>query len=100
MRSIVNTDLSDTQITNLITWADDWVVKHIDVGAATVAFLENLSATYTAYRIILKDPNARKLGEYAEDRSVMIKLLKDELDDLLVSASGGIMFTPAVETLA
>jgi len=96
----VDTNLNDAQITNIITWADDWVAKHVDVGTATAVFLENISATYAAYRVMLKDPNSRKLGEYAEERGVMIKLLKDELDDLLSSAGGGISFIAAVETLA
>ena len=100
VRAIVDTDLTDAEITNLITWADDWVVKHVDVGAATAVYLENLSATYAAWRIMLKDPSARKLGEYTEDRAVALKMLKDELDDLVASGGGGIAFVAAVETLA
>lgn len=99
VRSLVNTDLTDVKITNIITWADDWVDKHVDSGSATATYLENLSATYAAWRIMLKDPSARKLGEYAEDRGIMIKMLKDELDDLVASGGGGMSFTPAVETL-
>ena len=100
VRSIVDTVLTDAEITNIITWADDWVNKKIDAGTATVAFLENLSSTYASYRCMLKDPDAMKLGELSTDRGIMIKLLRDDLMDLVAIGGGGMSFTPAVETLA
>ena len=99
VRAIVDTDLTDVEITNLITWADDWVNKKIDAGAATAAFLEQLSATYTAYMCMRKDPDAMKLGELSTDRGIMIKLLRDDLMDLVAMGGGGMSFTPAVEPL-
>jgi len=47
-----------------------------------------------------KDPNARSLGEYSERREITLKMMKDEFDALVAAFSGGISFTPAVETLA
>lgn len=99
VRGIVDTNLTDAQITNIITWADDWVDKKIDSGAATAVFLENLSSTYAAYRVMLKDPNARSLGQHSENRSISLKLLKDELDDLIATADGGVAIIAAREEL-
>jgi len=100
VRAIVDTDLTDAEIINIITWADDWVNKKIDAGAATPVFRENLSASYAGWRCLMKDPDAIKLGELSTDRATTIKLWKQELDELVALGSGGMSFTPAVETLA
>ena len=71
----------------------------INTGTVTAVFLANLASTYTVYRCMLKDPNARSLGEYSERREETLKRIWMELQDMVTAASGGIAFTPAVETL-
>ena len=100
VRAIVDTDLTDAEIINIITWADDWVNKKIDAPAATVAFRANLSSSYAGFRCLMKDPDAIKLGELSTDRATTIKLWKQELDELVALGGGGMSFTAAVETLA
>jgi len=98
VRSICDTDITDVEITNIITWADARIKLKIDTTATPAslsaaewaAFLENLSATYSAYRCMLKDPNSEGLGEWRGDRGEVIKALKDEVDDMLKSGGGGI----------
>ena len=97
---MVDTDITDAEITNIITWADDWVNKKIDAGAATMVFRKNLSASYTGWRCLMKDPDAIKLGELSTDRATIIKLWKQELDELVALGGGGMSFTPAVEPLS
>jgi hypothetical protein len=92
VRSIVDTDIEDAEITNIITWVDAVIDLRINAGAAGAVYLENLSATYAAYRCMLKDPEARSLGEYSEDRSKALELLKDDIDFLFALADGGINF--------
>ena len=99
VRAIVDTDITDLEISDLIDRTDARIDYTLDSGAIPALVLEDLSATWTAYRCMLKDPDAIKLGELSTDRSTAIKLLKDEVDNILTLAGGGVSFTPAVETL-
>ena len=92
--------MSALEISDLIDRTDARINMSVNFGAMPVLFLEDLSSLWTAYRVFLKDPNARGLGEYSERREITLKLLKDEIDEMLALAGGGISFTPAVETLA
>ena len=100
VRSITDTDITDAEITNIITWVDTIIDLKLDSGSLPAIYLEMLSATYASYRCMLKDPNARKIGDHSEDRGIMLKLLKEEIDDMMSVGGGGVSFTPAVETLA
>jgi len=100
VKSIVDTDMSDAEVTNVITWIDALIDLTIDSGTAGAVFLEALSATWSAYRVMLKDPNARSLGEYSENRAQALKYLKDEIDFMLAIGGGGINFVAASESLA
>jgi len=97
--AIVDTDMTAPEVSDLIDRTDARIVMAIDAGAMNALFLEDLSATWTALRVMLKDPNARGLGEYSERREVTLKMLKDEVDDMLELSAGGISFTPASESL-
>ena len=97
--AIVDTDMTAPEVSDLIDRTDVRINMSINVGAANALFLEDLSATWTALRVFLKDPNARGLGEYSERRDVTMKMLKEEIEDMLELASGGIAFTPASESL-
>jgi hypothetical protein len=93
VRSIVDTDITDAEITTIIGWVDSIIDVKADVGTLSATYLENLSATYAAYRCMLKDPNARSLGEYSERRDAALTALKAEVDYLMTSggASVGIL---------
>lgn len=100
----MDSDVTDAEITNIITWVDAVIDMKISVGLVTAPFLELLSSTYCAYRIMLKDPNARSLGEYSENRTETIKALKEELDwffDAGASAggAGGVNIVAAMEPI-
>ena len=97
--AIVDTDMTAPEVSDLIDRTDIRINMSVDEGSLNALFLEDLSATWTALRIFLKDPNARGLGEYSERRDVTMKMLKEEIDDMLDLASGGIAFTAASEAL-
>lgn len=99
VRSIVDTNLTDAQITNIITWVDAVIDMKVDVGSLTAVYLENLSSTYAALRVMMKDPNARSLGEYSERRDVTLKMLKDEVDSLIKTANGGMSVVATMEAI-
>ena len=99
VRAIIDSDVTDAEIVNLINRTDVRINMSINAGAANALFLADLSSTWTSYRVGLKDPNARGLGEYSERRDVTMKMLKDEIDDMISLADGGIAFTAASESL-
>ena len=109
VRAICDTDLTDAQITNLITWADARIKLKLSTGSPPsgsglsavewAAFLEDLSATYAAYRCMLKDPNSEALGEYRGDRTESLRLLKAEITDMFKSGGGGIATKYSYEEL-
>jgi len=101
--TIVNTDLDDTagEITSMITETDALMDLRLDTGALPALVLQAISRTWTAYRIMLKDPNARKIGAaYSEDRAVQLKLLKDEVDFYMEAAGGGLGIVMGRDSLA
>ena len=109
VRSIVETDITDAEITNIITWVDARIKLKMSTasppsgsglsGAEWSAFLEGLSATWAAYRCMLKDPDAERLGEQQYSRAQALKSLKDEIDDMLSTGGGGIAFQYKSEPL-
>jgi len=99
VKAIVDTDMEDAEITKLINRTDIRINMTVDQGTLNALFLEDMSTTWTALRVMLKDPNARGLGEYSERREVTMKMLKEEIDDMIELASGGISFTAASESL-
>jgi hypothetical protein len=91
--------MSAAEVSDLIDRTDARIDLVTDSGSLPALILEDLSATWTALRVMLKDPNARGLGEYSERREITMKMLKDEIKEIIALAGGGIAFTPAVETL-
>jgi len=88
VRSIVDTDITDAEITDIITWVDEIIKLKLVVALYSATYLEGVSALYSAYRCMLKDANARSLGEFSENRAVALQLMKDELDALLGTPGG------------
>lgn len=107
VRSICDTDITDAEITNIITWADARIKMKIDTTSAPAsltaaewtAFLEGLSATLAAYRCMLKDPNSEGLGEWRGDRGEVLKALKEEINEMFGAGGGGIAMQYHSESL-
>jgi hypothetical protein len=97
VRSIVDSDVSDAEITNIIAWSDAVITMRLDVGALPAAFLELLSSKISALTIMLKDPGARTLGEYSENRNEALRLLKQEIDEYFKIGGGGLSFVAAMD---
>lgn len=82
--------MTDAEIFDIITWVDEIIKVRINVALYTALFLTGISSLYTSYRIMLKDPNARSLGEYSERRDVALQLMKDEIDGILGNPVTGV----------
>lgn len=94
-----DTDITDAEITSLITETDAYLDTILNTGALSATIRQMLSRHYTAYVCMLKDPDAVRLGELATERGGALNRIKAEFDALMAAFSGGIAFTPAVETL-
>lgn len=90
VRAIVDTDITDLEIADIISWCDEIIKLRLVVALYSATFLEGISALYSAYRCMLKDANARSLGEYSENRAIALQLMKDELDSLLGNPAAGL----------
>ncbi len=97
--AIVDTDMTAAEVSDLIDRTDIRINMSVDEGSLNALFLEDLSTTWTALRVMLKDPNARGIGGYSDDRGISLKMLRDEINDMLDLAGGGIAFTAASESL-
>ena len=85
VRAICETDMTDPEIQDLIDRTDVRIQGKINVGTTPALFLEDLSATWTALRVMLKDANAHSLGEYSERRDVAMRMLREEVDDMIAN---------------
>ncbi len=100
VRAIVDTDVTDDEITSLIEDTDAYMDAVLPTGTLNNLIKRMLSRTYTSYVCMRKDPNSRGIGSYNERRDVTLRMLKADIDELFASlGSGGIAFTPASESL-
>jgi len=100
--TIVDTNLTDAagEISGMIAETDAIMDLRLDTGALPALVLQAISRTWTAYRIMLKDPDSRRIGEYAEDRATQLKLVKDELDFYMTASGGGLGIVMGRDSLA
>jgi hypothetical protein len=89
--------MSDAEITNIIAQVDTVIDLRLDVGTLPAAYLELVSSTYAQYKCMLKDPGARTLGEYSENRNEALRLLKQEIDGYFKIGGGGLSFVAAMD---
>lgn len=92
VRAIVDTDITNAELVTIIEGTDAIMDLKLDTGSIGAHVLRLISRTWTAYRCMLKDPNASGVGEYSEDRDASLKMLKGQLDEYLSIADGGISF--------
>jgi hypothetical protein len=90
VRAIIDTDITDSEISQLIDETGAIMSARIDTGSINTLILRAINRTWTAYRCFLKDPDATALGEYREERAENMKLLKEQIDELIRIADGGI----------
>lgn len=89
VRSQVVTDLEDATITNIISEVDAWIDWKYDTTGVPALVLQRASKLKTAYEIMLRDPNAQKIGEYSENRDKQLELMKAESDKALDGLNTG-----------
>lgn len=101
IKLMIHTSFTDEQLETFAARADAWVTLKIGTIVIDDDLREELLATRSSFRIMLRDPTSWKLGEYSEDRTAAMKFLKDDLDDLIdtVTGVGGPIFIVAHEPI-
>jgi len=94
VQAVVDTDMETHEIQDLIDEVDALIRTKITVAGVDDKVLRAISRTWTAYRVMLKDPASESLDGHSESRSENLKRLeamyKEMLDD--ASTAGGIVF--------
>jgi len=98
--SIVDTDMSEAEVDVLIDVLSAGMTATLDTGSMDAQLLRGICMTWCAYRVMLKDPDSRRIGEYAEDRAETLKLLKGELDRIFAIGVGGVNVVMGKDALA
>ena len=100
VRAIVDTNITDANITSLIADTDAYMDSLLDTGSLNNILKRMLSRTYTAYVCMRKDPTARSIGQYSESRAVSLQLLPEDIAELFsTSGTGGVSLIAASESL-
>jgi len=94
VQAVVDTDMETHEIQDLIDEVDALIPTKIDVAGVNSKILRAISRTWTAYRVMLKDPASESLDGHSESRAENLKryeaMYKEMLDD--ASTAGGIVF--------
>ena len=87
-------------IAALIVETDAYMDLKLNTGSLPAMVLRLISRLYTAWRVMLKDPVARSIGQYSENRGEGLAQMRAELTLYFAAADGGMSFTAASDTLA
>ncbi|MBA7692368.1 hypothetical protein ES703_100935 [subsurface metagenome] len=94
VKAVVSTDMEVHNIQDLIDEVDVLMALEITVSGVDSKVLRAISRTWTAYRVMLKDPASESLDGHSENRSDNLAryeaMYKEMLDN--ASTSGGIVF--------
>ena len=90
VRAIVDSDMLDAEITELIAEVQALMVSMLDTGSINAVILQGICRRWTAYNVMLKDPESSKLGEYAEDRTKALESMWEQVLFWIARADGGV----------
>ena len=92
--AIVHTDMEVAAIQDLIDETDAFIPTRITVAGVDSKILRAISRTWTAYKVMLKDPASESLDGHSENRTVNMKRYEDLYKEMLkdASSSGAIVF--------
>ena len=91
VRAIVDTDITDSEIDVLIDECGALINAKIG-SAIDPLILRAINRTWVAYRCMMKDPHSESIGEYRGDRTEVLKLMRQDVDEWLKMAEGGFAF--------
>ena len=93
VKAIVDTDMEIAEIQDLIDEVDAFIRVKLTVASVDTKILRAISKTWTAYRVMLKDPASEALDGHSENRTENLKRYEALYKEMLAGAtsSGGIV---------
>lgn len=94
IKAIVDTDMEVAEIQYLIDETDAFMDLKLATGGLSAVIKRGISRTWTAYRVMLKDPASDRIGDLSSNRTANLKGLKAEYMEMIAAAgaSSGLAF--------
>ncbi len=80
VRLIINTTLTDDQVTSIIEMSDAEIDRRIGAQDASDKLIKKLSILLTAHTIKTRQPRSQAIGEYREDAGDVLKVWESEIE--------------------
>ena len=80
VRMIINTTLTDSEITSIIETSDAEIDKRLGIQDASDKLIKKLSMLLTAHTIKTRQPRAQAIGEYREDAGDVLGVWEREIE--------------------
>jgi len=79
VRLVINTTLTDDQITSIIEMSDAEIDKRIGAQSSSDPLIKKLSMLLTAHTIKTRQPKSQAIGEYREDSGNVLEVWEREI---------------------
>ena len=83
VRIIVNTNLTDSQITTIIETSDAYIDKLLGAQSASDKLIKKLSMLITVKTVKTRDPSSFGIGEYSESSGNVISIWDSEIREIM-----------------
>ena len=80
VRTVVQTSLTDSDITNIIETSDAEIDKRLGTQSSTDKLIKKLSMLLTAHTIKTRQPKSVAIGEYREDAGDVLEVWEREIE--------------------
>ena len=80
VRTIINTVLTDDQVTSIIETSDAEIDKRLGAQSSSDNLIKKLSMILTAHIIKTKQPKSQAIGEYREDAGDVLEVWEREIE--------------------
>ena len=80
VRTIINTALTDSEITGIIEMSDAEIDKRLGTQDASDKLIKKLSMLLTAHTIKARQPRSQAIGEYREDSENVLEVWEREIE--------------------
>ena len=83
VRIIINTALTDPQITTIIETSDAYIDKLLGAQSTSDKLIKRLSMLLTAKAIKTRDPQSQSIGEYSESQGGILQVWDGEIREIM-----------------
>jgi len=85
VRLIINTDLTDAEITTLIETSDAYIEKLLGTQSSEDKLIKRLSMILTAKTIKTRQPQSYAVGDYSEAAGNVLEVWEREVDLIMTA---------------